>query len=65
MKQLTAGANPGDFDANESCAASADPGWCYVTGTAAGTCPQAVLFTNGEPPLGARVTLQCPTVTTQ
>jgi hypothetical protein len=44
---------------NGSCAASPNPGWCYVTGAAAGGCPQAILFTNGEPPHGATVSLQC------
>jgi len=41
------------------CATSPDPGWCYVTGAAANGCPQAILFTNGEPPHGATVSLQC------
>jgi hypothetical protein len=59
LDQLTVGTNPGDFDANGSCAGSTDPGWCYVTGTAANGCPQAILFTSGEPPHGATSSLQC------
>jgi hypothetical protein len=59
LQQLTTGLNPTDFDANLSCAAATDNGWCYVTGTAANGCPQAILFTNQEPPHGATVSLQC------
>jgi hypothetical protein len=58
LLQLTASANSGDFSAG-SCMASADPGWCYVTGAAAGTCPQAILFTASAPPGNAVVSLQC------
>ncbi len=43
-----------------SCEKSADPGWCYVTGKAAGTCPQAIKFSpTGNPATGAQVSLQC------
>jgi hypothetical protein len=49
----------GDFDAAGSCAASNDPGWCYLEGTAAGSCPQQIVFTQGQPPHGASVSLQC------
>jgi hypothetical protein len=49
-----------DFDATGSCLGSKDSGWCYVEGTAAGSCPQQIIFTNGEPPLGAIVNLVCP-----
>jgi hypothetical protein len=59
LQQLTTGQNPTDFDTNGSCAAATDKGWCYVTGVAANGCPQAILFTNGEPPHGATVSLQC------
>jgi hypothetical protein len=68
LSQLPAGANtsqcpapasPSDFDPNGSCSMSAEPGWCYVEGVAAKGCPQAILFTNGEPPHGATVNLQC------
>ena len=58
LAQLTPTNNPTDFAAG-SCSASKDPGWCYVEGKAAGTCPQAILFSNGEPPTGATVSLQC------
>jgi hypothetical protein len=30
-----------------------------VTGAAANGCPQAILFSSGEPPTGATVSLQC------
>jgi hypothetical protein len=30
-----------------------------VTGTAAGTCQQAILFTTGFPPSGSKISLQC------
>ena len=43
-----------------SCATSTVPGWCYVTGAAAGgTCGQAILFSPNVPPTGAQVSLQC------
>ena len=37
------------------------PGWCYVTGgmQMGGGCSQAIQFTQGTPPSGAGVTLQC------
>jgi hypothetical protein len=41
------------------CSSAKDPGWCYVTGAAANGCPQAILFTAGEPPHGSTVSLQC------
>jgi hypothetical protein len=59
LQQLTTANNAGDFDSAGSCAASKDPGWCYVQGQAANGCPQAILFSNGEPPHGATVSLQC------
>ncbi len=34
-------------------------GWCYVTGTAAGSCQQAILFAPGVPPSGSTISLQC------
>jgi hypothetical protein len=48
-----------DFNGVGSCAGSADPGWCYLEGTAAGSCPQQIVFTQGQPPQGASVSLQC------
>ncbi|MGD0526687.1 MAG: hypothetical protein ABSE49_16185 [Polyangiaceae bacterium] len=58
LQQLTADNNPSDFS-NGSCAGSSQPGWCYVTGAAANGCPQEILFSNGQPPSGATVSLQC------
>jgi hypothetical protein len=58
LTQLTPDQNPGDF-AGGGCSASIDPGWCYVEGTAAGACPQQILFSAGEPPAGATLILQC------
>lgn len=44
----------------QSCSGNNTPGWCYVTGTAAGKCPQAVLFSGGTAALpGAKFFLQC------
>jgi hypothetical protein len=51
-------AQMGDF-ANNTCATSGDPGWCYVTGAAAGLCPQAITFTSTMPPRGWTASLQC------
>jgi hypothetical protein len=55
VDQLTGGA----LDANGSCKTSQSPGWCYVTGAAAGTCAQAILFSPGTLPSGTTVNLQC------
>ncbi len=55
VKQLT-----GDDLVGGSCAQSTKAGWCYVTGAAAGTCPQAILFSpTGSPVNGATISLQC------
>jgi hypothetical protein len=54
------GSPASDFDATGSCAASSDPGWCYVTGPGAGSCAQAILFSSGLPPHGASTALVCP-----
>jgi hypothetical protein len=54
--------NAGAFDSTGSCSNPPDhasKGWCYVEGTAAGKCPQAILFTANEPPHGATVSIQC------
>ncbi len=59
LTELTPSVNTKSFDANGSCAASSDSGWCYVEGKAAGSCPQSIIFTAGEPPPGAQVSLQC------
>jgi hypothetical protein len=42
-----------------SCKGGNSAGWCYVTGAAAGTCSQAILFTTGTPPTGSKISLQC------
>jgi len=46
---------------NQTCDyPGAPPGWCYVTGKAAGgTCTQALKFSEAGNPVGARVSLQC------
>jgi hypothetical protein len=60
LTQLTKMANPDDFDMTGSCeGATKDSGWCYVDGQAAGTCPQQILFTIGEPPPGSVGFIQC------
>jgi hypothetical protein len=46
LKELTAANDAADFQAG-TCANSMDPGWCYVTGAAAGRCSQAVNFSHG------------------
>jgi len=48
-----------DFVAG-SCETSAAPGWCYVSGAAAGQCPQAIRFSpGGVPSSGTVVVLGC------
>jgi hypothetical protein len=59
LDQLTPQANAGAFGPDMTCSASTTAGWCYVDGQAAGTCPQQIIFTTGEPPPGATVSLQC------
>ncbi|HXN33348.1 MAG TPA: hypothetical protein VN894_15870, partial [Polyangiaceae bacterium] len=59
LRELTIQQNQGDFGADGTCSASADPGWCYVEGPAAGSCSQQLLFTATEPPTGAKAYLQC------
>jgi hypothetical protein len=62
LHELTFQKNPAAFGGNPmgDCAGSTmDPGWCYVEGAAAGSCPQQLLFTQNEPPQGAQVNLQC------
>ncbi len=59
LVQLTPSANAADFALVGSCAGSKDPGWCYVTGAAAGVCAQTIVFTANEPPHGATIGLQC------
>jgi hypothetical protein len=59
LTQLTMQTNPNDFQAGSCAAAPTDNGWCYVTGAAAGKCPQAILFTKNAIPNGATSNLQC------
>ena len=59
LTELTPASDPTGFPAGGDCSASSQPGWCYVEGTAAGSCSQQILFTANEPPQGATVTLQC------
>ncbi|HEY8042325.1 MAG TPA: hypothetical protein VIF15_21125, partial [Polyangiaceae bacterium] len=43
-----------------SCVQSPKPGWCYVTGGAAGSCPQALTFSpGGQPTAGTQTLLTC------
>jgi hypothetical protein len=59
LTQLTPNANPMAFQAGSCANSQTDQGWCYVTGTAAGKCPQAILFTPKALPSGALSNLQC------
>ncbi len=54
--QLTSQTNAADFK-NNSCVGASDSGWCYVTGAAAGTCPQEIVFSNQ--PSNGTISLQC------
>ncbi len=42
-----------------SCVASPTPGWCYVTGAAAGPCPQAIVFATSALPNHAVTRVSC------
>jgi hypothetical protein len=45
---------------NGSCAGSSNAGWCYLTGAAAGSCPQIIVTSaTGVPPSGALAVLAC------
>ncbi|MBV9948488.1 MAG: hypothetical protein JOZ69_16680 [Myxococcales bacterium] len=57
LQQLTPAANPTDFQGG-SCAAAADPGWCYITGGAGAACSQQIVLTPGEPPKQPGVVVQ-------
>ncbi len=59
LDELTATTNGGTDFVDGSCAMSTHAGWCYVEGAAAGSCPQQILFTPGQPTHGASVSLQC------
>jgi hypothetical protein len=60
LRQLTPQANPADFVGGSCAGATADKGWCYVAGAAAGVCPEAIVFAGtGSIPLGATSNLEC------
>ncbi|MDP9002599.1 MAG: hypothetical protein M3O46_21125, partial [Myxococcota bacterium] len=60
LTQLTPMTSPPmTFGPDGTCTGSTTPGWCYVEGAAAGSCPQQIIFTANEPPPGATVNLQC------
>ncbi len=45
---------------NGSCEGSSNPGWCYVTGAAAGTCAHLITYSkSGLPSVATKVSLQC------
>jgi hypothetical protein len=46
------------LQSNADCAASGNPGWCYVEGGNSG-CAQAIVFSSGALPGGSLTTLQC------
>jgi hypothetical protein len=61
LHRLSMQQNLADFGPDGTCLASADPGWCYVSG---GACPEQIIFTANAPAVlsaGATVNLQCPT----
>jgi hypothetical protein len=58
LQQFTPTGNPTEFQ-GMTCAAAPDKGWCYVTGAAAGKCPQAIIFSPNALPNGATSNLQC------
>jgi hypothetical protein len=60
LQELTPKANPGDLAASGTCVGNTkDSGWCYVEGPPALMCPHQIIFTVGQPPPGATVTLVC------
>jgi hypothetical protein len=70
LYQLTASdPNAGAEFSNGTCSAYNPPGntqaagngggWCYVTGMSAKGCPQAVQFSQNNPPAGSLTFLQC------
>ncbi|MGH7736200.1 MAG: hypothetical protein ACREOE_21510, partial [Gemmatimonadales bacterium] len=51
LVQLTQANNTADFQGTPpTCVSGQDPGWCYVTGAAAGKCAQAIIFTKNALP---------------
>jgi hypothetical protein len=59
LAQLALNTSPNEFGPDLTCSAATSAGWCYVEGQAAGSCPQQIIFTLGEPPPGATVNLLC------
>jgi hypothetical protein len=59
LRQLTIANFPNDFPSGSCATETSDKGWCYLTGTAAGSCAQAVVFSNGALPNGSSAQLQC------
>jgi hypothetical protein len=59
LTQLTPMANGNAFMGGSCANSTMDQGWCYVTGAAAGKCPQAIFFTPKALPSGALSNLQC------
>ncbi|MDP9002268.1 MAG: hypothetical protein M3O46_19415 [Myxococcota bacterium] len=60
MDQLPSGNGPmGTLGTDNTCSASPKPGWCYDSGQAAGACPQQILFTANEPPVGSTTNTLC------
>jgi hypothetical protein len=58
LQQLTPAAEPSAF-AGATCDGAQQPGWCYVTGVAAGRCPQGVFFTASAVPPHATTVVSC------
>jgi hypothetical protein len=59
---LTEADRPSDFtstNGSQTCKQGSDPGWCYVTGAAAGACPQTIVFTATGSPSGGVVEVLC------
>jgi hypothetical protein len=48
-----------EFDPGGSCAASANPGWCYTQSVTETGCAQSLVFANGAVPQGALTTIEC------
>jgi hypothetical protein len=59
LRQLTPKAFPQDFPGGSCASETTDKGWCYLTGAAAGSCPQEIVYASGSLPSGAIANLQC------
>lgn len=58
LQQLTPSANTVTFQ-DGTCASASDPGWCFVEGVAAGTCPQGITFSQTALPQGTVASIAC------